>query len=251
MVSTTGFVMGDPLFLVALTGLSLSALVSAVRMVEWFMRSDPKVIAQTGRWAAIGLAIVSVPVLIGLLVGEQWTAATGLAAVMLLGFALYGPRLLRGIFPRRLTPDWSFPTGARGQASGNGAMPEQEMVQRSIAVLEEYLRRTTGIADATGQPALPPRNGAARPGNGRGPGPAAMSRTEAWEVLGLTEGASEQQINEAHGRLTQLLDPERGGSHYLMLKINEARDLLLAEADAGDVPPQRKPPRRRSPRPPA
>jgi hypothetical protein len=245
--------MGDPLFLVALTGLSLSALVSAFRMIEWFMRSDPKVIAQTGRWAAVGLAVAAVPVLIGLLVGEQWTAATGLAAVMLLGFALYGPRLVRSIFPRRLRPDWSFPAGAWGQTPGNGAMSEQEMVQRSIAVLEEYLRRTTGIAEgnASDRPALPPRNGAARHGNGSGHRHAGMSRMEAWEVLGLTEGASEQQINEAHARLTQLVDPERGGSNYLMLKINEAKDLLLAEAHASDGSPPRKPARRRAPRPPA
>jgi hypothetical protein len=243
--------MGDPLFLVALTGLSLSALVSAVRMVEWFMRSDPKVIAQTGRWAAIGLAIVCVPVLVGLLVGEQWTAATGLGAVMLLGFALYGPRLLRGAFPRRLRPDWSFPSGAWGQAYGTGAMSEQEMVQRSIAVLEEYLRRTTGItnSDTMDRPALAPRNGAAR--NGNGAAHATMSRVEAWEILGLTEGASVPQINEAHGRLTQLVDPERGGSHYLLLKINEARNLLLSEARTSEAPPPRKPARRRAPRPPA
>ena len=86
--------MGDPLFLLAAAGLSLSGIVSAIKLIDWFLRSDPRLIAQTGRWAGLGFAIISVPLLIGLLFAERWTAAIALAAAMLLGFALYGPRLL-------------------------------------------------------------------------------------------------------------------------------------------------------------
>lgn len=54
-----------------------------------------------------------------------------------------------------------------------------------------------------------------------------MSRSDAYAILGLEEGASEEQITAAHGRLIQRLHPDRGGSTFLAAKINQARDLLL------------------------
>ena len=76
--------MGDPLFLLAAAGLSLSGIVSAIKLIDWFLHSDPKLIAQTGRWAVLGLAVLCLPLLIGLLFAEKWTAALALAAAMLL-----------------------------------------------------------------------------------------------------------------------------------------------------------------------
>lgn len=54
-----------------------------------------------------------------------------------------------------------------------------------------------------------------------------MSRSDAFAILGLEEGASREQIIAAHGRLIQRLHPDRGGSTFLATKINQARDLLL------------------------
>jgi hypothetical protein len=189
--------MGDPLLLVAVIGLGLSALASAIRLIDWFLHSDPKAIANAGRWAAVGLAILSVPLLFGLLLTQRWTAAISLAAVMLLAFAFYGPRLVRSFFPQRLVPDWSPPKGAAATHSYDMEPTDPELVRRSIAVLEEYLRRTTGISKSNGTDgravrAQPAGSGQSHNGNGhdRDGAPGPMSEAEALDILGLGPDAA-------------------------------------------------------------
>ena len=95
--------------------------------------------------------------------------------------------------------------------------------EQSAAVLEAYLDRTHGDAwrDVAGEPGEP---GAGRQG---GANSAAMSRTEALEILGLEENPTPGEIKAAHRRLMQKLHPDQGGSTYLATKINQAKDLLL------------------------
>jgi len=55
----------------------------------------------------------------------------------------------------------------------------------------------------------------------------AMGRAEALAVLGLQEGAKEEDIIAAHRTLIQKLHPDRDGNDYLAGQINRARDVLL------------------------
>ena len=55
----------------------------------------------------------------------------------------------------------------------------------------------------------------------------AMTREEAFAVLGLKPGASVDDIVAAHRRLMRAAHPDAGGSDWLASRINQARDILV------------------------
>ncbi len=55
----------------------------------------------------------------------------------------------------------------------------------------------------------------------------AMTRDEAYQVLGLKPGASDADIRAAHHRLMRAAHPDAGGSDWLASRVNQARDTLL------------------------
>ena len=84
---------------------------------------------------------------------------------------------------------------------------------QSAAVLETYLDRVTALRAAG--------SGGAAAGDG------SMSPEQAYEILGLQPGVSNDEIREAHRTLLKANHPDRGGSTWLAAQINRAKDLLL------------------------
>src|SRR5262249_13232757 len=105
--------------------------------------------------------------------------------------------------------------------------PDPELVERSVAVLSAYLAQSRPQIAAAAPPQIEPVGAAAvqRPGNGG----ARMSTQEAFDALGLAPTTSPREVKEAHRRLLQIVDPQHGGTPYLIAKINEARDVLLGD----------------------
>lgn len=86
----------------------------------------------------------------------------------------------------------------------------------SLRVLEAFLDRRLGADWRNAQRPPPPR------------GPRGdMTRDEALAVLGLTEGATADDIRAAHRRLIQRMHPDVGGTADLAARINRAKDVLL------------------------
>jgi DnaJ-domain-containing protein 1 len=92
--------------------------------------------------------------------------------------------------------------------------------EESVALLQAYLDRV--YADTWRQQAGAQGQQQTSSGSGK------MSPEEALQILGLSPGASEEEIIEAHRRLMQKLHPDRGGSAYLAAKINLAKETLLS-----------------------
>jgi hypothetical protein len=66
------------------------------------------------------------------------------------------------------------------------------------------------------------RDSAGRPTGG-------MSPDEAFKILGLSLGATESEICDAHKRLMKGVHPDAGGSTYLAAQLNQARDKALQQ----------------------
>ena len=94
----------------------------------------------------------------------------------------------------------------------------------SARLIEAYLDRTSPTWRARYGPDGAPKQDAytagARPG-----GP--MSKSEALRLLGLTLGATPDEVRAAHRRKLQEHHPDRGGDPDTAARINQARDVLL------------------------
>ena len=172
----------------------LSVLVSAAQIGGRVLNADPRVIVNAGRWSGIALAACTPLVLLWLVISGRSTLAIMLAAFVLPVF-VQGAQRWRGL----LTPLAAFKIWRHAEPPSRVS---PQLAEHCAAVLAAYLEQNRPVA-------------------------ARMSADEARATLGLRPGASVNEIREAYRRLEQRLDPQNGGTHYLLTKISEARDVLL------------------------
>jgi DnaJ domain len=93
---------------------------------------------------------------------------------------------------------------------------------RSVPLLETYLdrRQPDWRAHVAGEQAGASGQQAGTAGT--------MDEATACSILGLSPGASADEIKAAHRRLMTKLHPDHGGSSYLAAQLNQAKDLLLS-----------------------
>jgi len=94
----------------------------------------------------------------------------------------------------------------------------------SRQLLEAYLDSRFPVWRENADAGLGQRHGAA-------PGSGAMTKEEAYKILGLEAGATPADVRKAHRRLMQRLHPDLGGTSFLAARINEAKDVLLTNHD--------------------
>lgn len=197
--------------------LGLSVLATAAKFIDWFLHSDPRTMVRTIRWMLILLLLAGIPLLVMMVMREQYAGAMLLAAVMIVvptflkwrailvplraAFALFRTKPTHFDMP----PVWEEP-----------AHPDPKAVQHAAAVLEAYLKHATPIASSQRQ-----ISATARQDDG------GMSASEALDILGLPAGADLASVHAAHRRLMRGADPDAGGSPYLAARIDEARDVLV------------------------
>jgi hypothetical protein len=66
-------------------------------------------------------------------------------------------------------------------------------------------------------------------GLGVAPGAGAMTKEEAYKVLGLEAGAAAADVRKAHRRLMQRLNPDVHRASFLAARIDQAKDVLLSD----------------------
>jgi hypothetical protein len=98
-----------------------------------------------------------------------------------------------------------------------------EFDAESLALLESYLDRRFPAWRQDAQSEGAGRQG----GHVGGAASGKMTQQEAYQILGLQPGATEDEISRSHRSLMKKLHPDQGGSTYLASRVNEAKDTLL------------------------
>jgi hypothetical protein len=208
-----------------------------------FLRADPAKLASGMR--TLGPALLGLAGIAAVVVGRE-----GIGALMLSGaFAWYGSmRMKHGakrapgkrstVRTAALEMELDHNTGAleglvlagrqEGKMLGSMGLAELKQLYRELPgdpesrqLLETYLDGRFPIWREDAQP-----DG----GEGLGvpPGSGAMTKEEAYKILGLEAGAAATDVRKAHRRLMQRLHPDIGGTSFLAARINEAKDVLLS-----------------------
>ncbi len=137
-----------------------------------------------------------------------------LAAALMLGAALGA----RGVFHLGRTLRGPWRPGA-GVGAALALFAGLAFLARA-----EWLPGGVLLAVAAGLAAIARRRSARPTAAVRTPG---LGRREAASLLGVSEGATGEEVEAAHRRLMRRVHPDVGGSAGLAARINAARDVLL------------------------
>ena len=233
--------------------LGVALLVAVILISRWFESANPTRLAKVLKWGFLGLG--------GLL--AIYFGVTGKMQLALIPLALtFLPLLIRGMRSAAAARQGGTPspgkqsgietaylrmsldhdsgemhgTVIRGEFAGQDLheLSHAQLVEllneckandeQSARLIESYIERAFG--DGGHQEESTSNQHSSRR---RAPyqSSTAMSRDEAFEVLGLERGSSEAEIRDAHHKLLLKIHPDQGGSDYLAAKINQAKEVLL------------------------
>jgi hypothetical protein len=223
------------------------AILVALAVVNYLLKLDQRVLMRSLRWVVGGFGVLIAAVL---LLARRFDVAlfVGAAAFAVLRTGRLGPISFEGpamdtgniskvqsySFAMELDHDTGAVSGRvlSGQFAGRNLMDLGEMDTRillsevegdpdSLSLLESWLD-----ANRSGwREYFADQNAGEKSATETGGDPVA----EAYDVLGLKPGASDEEIRSAHRDLMKAVHPDHGGSSYLAAKINQARDLLLKQ----------------------
>jgi len=232
--------------------LIIVALVGIGFLVQWFIRTEPRQILKSLRWAGLAIAVIVAVILIAT---RQFQLIYPLILLLLPWFLrarAFRNRMktARGPTPgqasevrtRFVVMQLDHDTGEmdglvqegphRGRQLSDLSLDDAIALYRTAAaedqasaqVLQAYLERMHG--DAWRSRA---EQNAGTGGGGEGASIGPMSAAEARAILGIGDDATDEEIKQAHRRLMKQFHPDHGGSDYLAARINEAKELLLRE----------------------
>ncbi|RVC45849.1 MAG: molecular chaperone DnaJ [Mesorhizobium sp.] len=225
--------------LIALVALLL-VLLGAVTI---FVRADPAKMAD-------GLKTLG-PILLALAGAAIFAVGrSGLGGIMLVGAAAwYGtmrmnrpaqppPRKRSTVRTAALEMELDHKTGGLEGLVLAGRHEGKMLGAMNLAELQHLYRELSGDPESRqlletyldGQFPVWRKNAEPDSGEGLGvaPGAGAMTKEEAYKILGLEAGAAAADVRKAHRRLMQRLHPDIGGTSFLAARINEAKDVLLS-----------------------
>mgnify|MGYP001225043683 CR=1 FL=1 len=236
--------------------LGIAVLIGFLLAARWYVNAPPTTLVKALKWSAIILAAAIF--LFFLIAGPKLWALWALPVLL--------PWFMRARAAARMAKNWSRMAGSMGGGNaGVGGAPGQSSEietkflnmyldhqsgemngevrqgsfsgqtlrslsldnllallvecredEQSVQVLTAYLERYHG--DEWRE-----RAGSAPGSTGNGE----MTTEQAYEILGLEPGATEEEIKEAHHRLLSKIHPDHGGSTFLATQINQAKDFLL------------------------
>jgi DnaJ-like protein len=215
-------------------------------LIYLFVNADPVKLARSLKWSALGIGIV---VFAFLLLSERfaylWLPLT-FALPYLRGYLRSAVAGFRGAGSSSQTSNVSTPYLRMRLDHDTGAMTGTILAGRFAGMRVEELGapdllallRECRAADEDGARLIEAYLDRVHPnwrdeftaGSGTSSrGDSEMTVEEAYQILGLSPAADDAAIKAAHHRLMMQLHPDHGGTDYLAMQINKARDVLLKQ----------------------